>query len=170
MVRMLLESGKQIESVVSGDSMGRALPLGSRIRIRRCDQRLRSRGQVIAFLAGGSIVVHRVVHAGVRGAAQQFLITQGDADWFCDPPVSIDLIAGCVDEVSIDGHWRALESARISPARRALSAPARALLVLALEANPGWAKILGRWMFALRARMYRLRGHVRSADSRNVRT
>ena len=170
MVRMLLDSGKQIESVVSGGSMERAVPLGSRIRIRRCDERVRSRGQVVAFLAGERIVVHRIVHAGVRGPARQFLITQGDADWLCDPPVSIDLVAGCVDEVSIDGQWRAIGPARISPVQRAFSAAARVLLVLALEANPGWAKTFGRWMFALRLRTYRLRAHSRSGDSRNVRT
>lgn len=169
LVRMLLQTGKHVESVVSTGSMGRALPIGSRIRIRRCSERSPSHGQIVAFLAGDRIVVHRVVYAGRRGAAREFLITRGDADWLCDPPVHIELVAGCVDEMSIDEQWRRIEPAQTPHHRPVLSSLARALLAVALEISPRSAATLGRCMFLLRVRMRRLLSRVPSQRS-NVRT
>ena len=170
LVRMLLQTGKHVESVVSTASMGRALPIGSRIRIRRCGERSPSDGQIVAFLGGDRIVVHRVVYAGRRGAARGFLITRGDADWLCDPPVHMELVAGCVDEMSSDEQWRRVGPAQTPQRRRVLASLARALLAVALEVSPRAAAALGRWMFSLRVWLRRLRSRLPSAQRSNVRT
>src|SRR5262252_6510823 len=134
--RVLAErSGQPVESELRGESMGLAIPNGSRIRIVYSEGVTWRKGQVVAFLAGSRVMVHRVLHVGRRGPARRFLITQGDGNWICDPPVALDTIAGRVEEFRVDDQWQDVGPARISLVRRSVSLTSLALLRAALEWN-----------------------------------
>jgi hypothetical protein len=143
---LVKRSGQPVESELRGTSMGLTIPSGSPIRIVHVEEGAWRPGQVIAFLAGSRVVVHRVIHVGKRGRARMFLITQGDGNWMCDPPVGLDTIAGLVEEFCIDGKWQAVGPARISLVRRVVSFPSLALLRVALEWNPSFAVRIARGM------------------------
>src|SRR6516225_11573525 len=83
-----------IESQVQGASMGTAIPDGAHIRIRAGPAEGLHTGKVIAFLTTSRVMAHRVVYEGRRGAARDFVITQGDGNWLCDPPVERSCIVG----------------------------------------------------------------------------
>lgn len=94
-----------IESTVEGMSMGRGLPSGSRIRIELNDRTRYDVGEVIAFLAGSQVIVHRVVHRARAGAAAGFVLTRGDVPVVPDPPVAHEQILGQVTAVWREGRW-----------------------------------------------------------------
>ena len=73
------------ESTVAGMSMGPALGPGARIRIGLIDRDRYEPGEVVAYLAGSQVVVHRVAHRGRAAAARGYLITRGDAALVPDP-------------------------------------------------------------------------------------
>jgi hypothetical protein len=139
-------SGQPVESELRGASMGLAIPDGSRIRIVYSEGATWREGEVVAFLAGSRVMVHRVIHVGRRGPARRFLITQGDGNWICDPPVRIDTIAGRVEEFRLDNEWQDVGPARISLVRRSVSLASLALLRTALEWNPSVAIRIARGM------------------------
>lgn len=85
--------------------MGRGLPPMSRIRIALIDRAQYEVGEVVAFLDGNQVIVHRVVHRGRFGAAAGYLLTRGDATLVPDPPVSHERILGPVTEVWVVGNW-----------------------------------------------------------------
>lgn len=171
LLRMLLrEPGRQVESVVCGVSMGSAIPVGSRVRIRHCDEQAGMAGQVVAFLQGGRIVIHRVIYTGTHGAARDYVITRGDADWLCDPPVNVSQIAGCADEYLAAAGWRAIgPPARVRPLRRIASIVGGRAVCLALEVSPALAVFLGRSMISLRTRVRALLGRQDTTTPGNVR-
>src|SRR5262245_39125322 len=68
-----------IESEVRGRSMGAVIPDGARIRIDSSTDAVPATGTVIAFVAGGRTVVHRIRWQGRAGRARGWFITQGDA-------------------------------------------------------------------------------------------
>jgi len=145
--RVLAErSGEPVESQLQGASMGLAIPDGARIRIAHNDRDPWREGQVIAFLAGSRVMVHRVRHVGRRGPARRFLITHGDGNWICDPPVALETIAGRVEEFRMDCTWQAVEPARMSMLRRSVSLASLVLLRSALEWNPALAVRIARGM------------------------
>jgi hypothetical protein len=139
-------SGQPVESELRGASMGLAIPNGARIRIAHREGSPWREGQVVAFLAGSRVMVHRVMHIGKRGPARGFLITQGDGNWLCDPPVGLETIAGRVEEFRAGGKWQAVGPARISLLRRSVSFASLALLRTALEWNPALAVRIARGM------------------------
>jgi len=98
-------SGRWIESTVSGASMGPGLPSGARIRIALVPRTRYDAGEVVAYLAGDQVIVHRVVHCGRAGAARGHLIARGDATLVPDPPVPQAHVLGPVDGVRCAGHW-----------------------------------------------------------------
>ena len=149
---ILARSGEAVESELRGKSMERAIPAGSRIRIVHHEDAEVRLGQVVAFLAGSRVMVHRVVYRGSRGPARGFVITHGDGNWLCDPPVELACIAGSVDEFCVDGEWKPIGPARTSLARRAVAFPAFALLRGALEVNPAAAARLARGISLARMR------------------
>jgi hypothetical protein len=110
-----------IESTLEGRSMGPGLPPGSRIRIGLVERADHGIGDVIAFLSGGRVVVHRVVHRGRAGRAAGLFLTRGDAVLVPDPPVDPRAILGAVTGVWREGRWTSVEG----PSRRSL--PARTL-------------------------------------------
>jgi hypothetical protein len=98
-------SGRRIESTVSGSSMGAGLPPGSRIRIDLVPRPVCEAGEVIAYVAGDQIIVHRVLHRGRAGRARGHLIAFGDAVLVPDPPVQIAYVLGPVTEVWQAERW-----------------------------------------------------------------
>ena len=75
-----------------------------------------------------------------------FLITQGDGNWLCDPPVALETIAGRVDEFRVDDAWQAVGPFQGSFLRRAVASLSQALLRMALESNPSFAVWIARGM------------------------
>jgi hypothetical protein len=120
---------RAVESTVEGASMGRILPAGSRIRIDLVDRSGYEVGEVVTFLAGSQVIVHRVAHRGRRGAGRGYLITRGDVMLAPDAPVHQDSILGAVTGVRREGRW----VAPAGPPRRSFRARlARAVLLMAV--------------------------------------
>jgi hypothetical protein len=147
---VIKRSGQPVESELRGTSMGLAIPSGSRIRIFPTEGTSCRPGHVVAFLAGSRVMVHRVLYAGRRGRAQMFLITQGDGNWMCDPPVRLETIAGRVEEFCVNGTWQPVGPASYSLVRRVVSFPPLALMRVALEWNPSFAEWIARGMTQVR--------------------
>jgi hypothetical protein len=99
---------RSLESTVEGLSMGRTLPPGSRIRIDFVERDGYEVGEVVAFVAGGQVVVHRVVYRGRAGPARGYVLTRGDAPLAPDAPVPERSIIGAVGAVQRDGRWEAV--------------------------------------------------------------
>lgn len=95
---------RSIESTVAGVSMGRALPPGSRIRIELSGVRY-DVGDVVAFLAGSQVVVHRMVYRGRLGAARGHVLTRGDSVLVPDPPLPHVNVLGPVTAVRRNDEW-----------------------------------------------------------------
>ena len=91
-------------------------------------------------------MVHRVMYVGTRGPARRFLITHGDGNWICDPPVALETIAGRVEEFRVTEQWQGVGPARVSLIRRSVSVASLALLRTALEWNPALAVRIARGM------------------------
>ena len=158
-----------IESQVRGASMGTAIPDGAHIRIRAGPAEGSHSGKVIAFLTRSRVMVHRVVYEGRRGAARRFVITQGDGNWLCDPPVERSCIVGEVQSLAHEGEWRPIGAARMHVFRRLVARASQALMRLALDGNPAFAVWISRPISRLRMapRIMRLRLRLYLAD--NVR-
>ena len=105
---------RTIESQVRGGSMGACLPPGSRIRIDMSPGASHPVGQVVAFVGGDTVIVHRVVHHG-----RDHVLTRGDARLAPDTPLRHDQILGPVSAVAREGAWLDLppQAARGKPAR-----------------------------------------------------
>jgi hypothetical protein len=93
-----------LDSRVNGQSMGASLPPGTPIRILLSEAARVGPGDVVAFVSGRRIVVHRLVARGRRGAARGYWITRGDAEVLPDPPVGLEAVLGPVRQVSVDGR------------------------------------------------------------------
>jgi hypothetical protein len=138
-----------IHSQLLGVSMGAAIPDGARIRIRSGPEDMWHAGQVIAFLAGSRVTVHRIVYEGRRGPARRFVLTQGDGNWLCDPPVNRSTVVGEVEAFSTGGEWQAVGAQRIRLDRRIVARPYQSLMRLALEFSPAlaiWISIPISWL------------------------
>jgi hypothetical protein len=119
---LLRRAGSIIESEIRGSSMGRALPDGSRIRIRcRADEEY-GPGTVIAFITPAGLVGHRVVAVRRGPAAPTMFFTRGDAALVCDGPVRPDWVLGEVSEWFDGSAWRPLAPPpALGTARRAVA-------------------------------------------------
>jgi hypothetical protein len=125
---------RAIESTVVGMSMGRTIPAGSRIQIELGERGRYERGEVVAFLAGDHIVVHRVVGRVGRGA-RGYLLTRGDAALVPDPPIDEACILGAVTAIRREQGWTA-------PGGRAeVSFPARVITSVVLVAVVGLLRL-----------------------------
>ncbi len=143
-------SDAPFETLLSGPSMGAAIPHGARIRIASLAGGRPLRGQIIAFQAGQRIMVHRVVHVGCSRRAQGYLITQGDGNWLCDPPIAAGSIAGAVEQYCVADVWRSVPPLRASLWRRLVAAPVLVLSRWLLERDPGFALRAARVLSRLR--------------------
>jgi hypothetical protein len=94
---------REIVSRVQGSSMGSTLPDGAAVLIRLTDRADHQPGEILAFLLGTRVVVHRLLRrAGRRRAV---LITAGDARTCPDPPLRVESVLGRVVGVRGDGAW-----------------------------------------------------------------
>jgi hypothetical protein len=160
----------RIFSDLRGTSMGPAIPDGARIRIRSGQDDLWHAGMVIAFLAGRRLMAHRIVYEGRRGLARHFVLTQGDGNWLCDPPVNRSTVVGEVEAFFADGEWRAVAAPRIRFCRRLVARLSQTLMSLALELSPASAiwisRAVSRLRMGPRLMLLKLRryaiGHARS--------
>lgn len=126
-----------IESTVVGSSMGRALPSGSRIRVALVHRDRYERGELVAYLASGRLIVHRLVHRGRCGAARGWLLARGDATQVPDPPVAHEHVLGPLTGVWRNGEWAAADGPmRQSWSGRTLCALVAAVAVGALYVSP----------------------------------
>jgi hypothetical protein len=139
-----------IESQVQGASMETAIPNGAHIQIRAGEAEGVHRGKVIAFLTRNRVMVHRVVYEGRRGAARQFVLTQGDGNWLCDPPVERSCIVGEVQSLACGDEWRPIGAARMHVFRRLVARTSQVLMRLALDCNPAFAVWISRPISRLR--------------------
>lgn len=142
-----LSARRPFESELRGPSMGAAIPHGSRIRISPPPAGgAPIAGSVVAFLAGSRVMVHRIVYRGRGPAARGWLVTHGDANWMCDPPVEVGAVAGVVSEYREGHQWRPVGPPALSLARRLVSWPSLLLVCALLELSPRAAARLGRAM------------------------
>lgn len=160
--------GAAVESELRGGSMGAALPEGTRIRIGPTGAGF-SPGQVVAFLANSRVMVHRVVYVG-QGLARGYLVTQGDGNWLCDPPIERDAVAGCVAEFLAEEGWRPVGPASVPAPRRLVAAASlaftRGLLALHPPAALAAARVMSRVRMAVRGAWLAVLSLVRRAGVR----
>jgi hypothetical protein len=136
---------RYLESTVEGMSMGRTIPPGSRIRVDLADREDHALGEVVAFLAGQKIVVHRIVHHGQWGGARGRLLTRGDAALVPDLPLTPARVLGPVGGIQRGGTWMPLERPpRRSFTARVIASLALAMVIGALQASPRLAEWLVR--------------------------
>jgi hypothetical protein len=120
----------------TGNSMGRAIPDGARVRVVAAGRP--RRGEVWAMCNDDSRVI---VHRALGGVDGRWWL-QGDANRFPDPPVGLDRLIGRVDEIEVAGRRRRLGGSRWLLGRARLDVAALAKRVRAAS----------RWVRRRRAR------------------
>jgi hypothetical protein len=96
-------------SCVRGQSMGKALPDGSQIRVRFVPQRDLAIGQVVAYVAEDRMVAHRLVRFATWHQ-HEYLITRGDATVCCDRPVLASSVVGVVTDHCTTDVWSPVDA------------------------------------------------------------
>ena len=148
---LLARSGKIIESVICGTSMGSTLPTGCRIRIHPLSVSDYHAGQVVAFASGGAILAHRIIYRSRHG-----ILTRGDSRSLCDLPIPFDTVLGVVTEYLLDGEWRPPQNGvRFDCERRRSSLVAEMVLRRCLQIDVRLARRVARILMQL-ARWRRL--------------
>jgi hypothetical protein len=102
--RFLRDGPCEFESTVLGESMGKAVPAGSRIRVRFVSDANLATGQVVTYIANDRIVAHRLVKIA-RSRGDRYVITCGDGTVCCDVPVPVSAVIGIVTELHSNGTW-----------------------------------------------------------------
>jgi hypothetical protein len=154
-----------LECQLRGGSMGQAIPAGSRIRISFVDPASYHTGQVIAFLTGNSMCVHRIVYCGRWRRARHYLLTQGDRCLLPDAPVSVTSVLGPVTEYAQEGPWQP----PATPQRRQLIPRLSAFVVLmALAAGLEIHVQMAQWLAVQLWRAERLCARVRARVQRRA--
>ncbi len=139
LLQLLRRSAAEVECVVTGGSMGAAIPDGASVRIRLDGAVGAPPGTAIAFLLGGdTFSVHRLVRRGRSARARGYVVTHGDGNVFCDAPQRDVALLGTVVAVRVgDAAWGPVPpSPRHRLARRAVTRGFEALLGAALELSP----------------------------------
>jgi hypothetical protein len=90
------KTGRELRARFGGSSMEPALPPGTEV-VLRCGE-TGAPGEVVAFLAGGRLVLHRVV---ARAADGSWTLTRGDARVLPDVPIRdpdaiVGRVTGCL--------------------------------------------------------------------------
>jgi hypothetical protein len=99
---LLRRARMELDVEVHGGSMVPGLPPGTRVRIA-CGATGWRRGDIVT-IAVDPPISHRVVGTAVH-RERRYVITRGDATWFCDLPVVEGDILGTVTAVGKDGEW-----------------------------------------------------------------
>jgi len=100
-----------VECRIRGASMEAAIPRGSRIRIT-FGREPHQVGDIVAFMVGERIVVHRIVHR-----ARRHLLTRGDAMLLPDSPVDAVAVLGAVNAIDSGSGWRPPAAQTLRPRR-----------------------------------------------------
>jgi len=108
MVSRFRDSGAVIECRLRGGSMGAAVPRGSMLRISLAGAGPYRIGQVVAFADYSGICVHRVVYLGRGSSVRDYIITQGDACFYPDPPVKCERVLGAVTAFRQGDDWMSI--------------------------------------------------------------
>lgn len=154
--RSLRGPDRSIESTVTGMSMGAGLPPGTRIRIDLVERDRYEVGEIVAYVHGKKVIVHRVVHRGLVGTAAGLVLTRGDAPLVPDPPVPHANILGPVSAMWNDGAWV------LPPAQtRVRALPARVVMSLMLGASIAMLYISPRATAVLLTLFYRSERRLR---------
>jgi len=157
------KTGRTIESRVQGWSMGATLPDGARIRIRCSPSDSYPRGTVIAFLAEGKLVVHRVIRSGHMRSGSQYLVTRGDSLLLPDFPVHQTSVLGPVIAFESSGSWRTPQAAASRPRlKRLLSAVAAGIVGAALDLDIRLARFCTRGFWECQRWLYRIESKLGS--------
>lgn len=145
---LLRRAGAVVECDVTGGSMAAAIPDGSTVRIRWKDADAASPGSVVALLSGSaSLTVHRLVYRARSRRASGWVLTRGDANVFCDPPVGPSGLVGVVDGVRVatESTWRTPPAfAARGGLRGAVCDAAAGAMRLALEIHPRAAGVCAK--------------------------
>ena len=108
---LLRRTSADVECLVEGGSMGRAIPDGASVRIRLDGASGALPQTAVAMLLGGdTFSIHRLVKRGRSPRARGFVITHGDGNVFCDAPQREAELIGTVVAVRFKGdhEWRAV--------------------------------------------------------------
>ena len=142
---LLRGSDAVIECRLRGGSMEPAIPRGATLRIQLGRAAPYRVGEVVAFVQDSGICVHRVARLGRSKRTRDFVVTQGDACYYPDPPIGTRQVLGPVTEFRSHRDWMPVDNAVF--AGRARSPIGRALLMLIsglLELNVNLARSAAR--------------------------
>lgn len=147
-----------------------AIPAGSRLRIMCLAPQFYRTGQVIAFVAGDGVCVHRIVYRGRWRHARNYLITMGDNCQMPDAPVHVDSILGTVTEFAHEGPWKPPPRApRLGrPLGRLVRLLVRLILAGILELNLQLAEWLTQKLWGAAATFNQARARFLLAGKRNT--
>lgn len=140
-LELLKRARRTIDSVVDGSSMEPAIVRGTRIRIE-AQHELPPDGTVVAILAPGSVVTHRLVCRGHLPWNRGSILTQGDAAMLCDPPVRVDFLVGPV--TTCEGNGDIPERSKSAAAMRWRARVWRLVVRIAFVIHPACASVLVR--------------------------
>jgi hypothetical protein len=94
-------TGRELVTSFQGVSMLPTIAPGQRV-VLRCHADVRP-GDIVAVVRGPELLVHRLVAASTSG---QWFLLKGDANRFCDPPVtSPGAILGRIEGIERDGAF-----------------------------------------------------------------
>jgi len=85
--------------------MESAIPRDSTLRISLGMSGPYRIGEVIAFVKDSGICVHRVAYLGHGRSARDYIVTQGDACFYPDPPLHKRCVLGPVTEFHSKDRW-----------------------------------------------------------------
>jgi hypothetical protein len=102
---MLRGSAAVIECQLRGGSMGVAIPAGASLRIDLGTSASHRIGEIVAFVQDSGICVHRIAYLGRGSRSSDYIITQGDACFYPDPPINSKRVLGSVTEFRIGENW-----------------------------------------------------------------
>jgi hypothetical protein len=146
------------ESGVRGSSMAPVIGAGARIRVRPGGGMSCRVGDVVFYLADGGYVVHRVVYRPGQTADEDYLLTEGDARFAPDSPVSWRQVLGIVVAVQYNGQWAPVRPPVPGPwHRRLVRAVTLPVMILVTKVSLVGAQRLAHALLAVefRARLAR---------------
>jgi signal peptidase I len=101
LIARTLRAGCGTRIRVTGTSMIPAVRPGDILTVMPCASNVPSAGEIVLFLRYRRLFAHRVVR-GAEGVGPPRIITRGDANSDCDPPVSASELLGVVTSIVRD--------------------------------------------------------------------
>jgi hypothetical protein len=159
--RFLKNGPCQFESTIQGESMGKTVPAGSRIRVRfASDDNLRA-GQIVTYIAEGRIVAHRLMRVS-RSRGDRYVITCGDSTVCCDVPMPVSAVIGILTELQSNGIWKPVPQPQPRSFGLRLAADAfSSVVVVALWLHPRCSKWIAAHIIETRATAMRVAALLR---------